>query len=138
MEAKLQRNGLADLVHVDSAGAVASQPGHRPDGRALRVAERYGANIKRNRARRIKDTDFEHFDLILAMDNGNIDDLKQACPAQFSDKIRLVLEFSPHDNGLEVPDPYYGNMAGFDHVGELLDDALEGVIDWLIQARAQG
>ena len=32
---------------------------------------------------------------------------------------------------LEVPDPYYGGQAGFDHVFELLDRATDVIIEKL-------
>ena len=34
---------------------------------------------------------------------------------------------------LEVPDPYYGGPAGFEHVLDLVEDACDGVVQRLQQ-----
>ena len=47
-------------------------------------------------------------------------------------KIKLILSYSKNSKLEEVPDPYYGGQNGFDKVLDLLDDAMDGLIDSLI------
>ena len=47
-------------------------------------------------------------------------------------KIKLILSYSKNSQLDEVPDPYYGGQNGFDKVLDLLDDAIDGLIDSLI------
>ena len=47
-------------------------------------------------------------------------------------KIKLILSFSKNSKFDEVPDPYYGGQNGFDKVLDLLDDAMDRLIDSLI------
>ncbi len=47
-------------------------------------------------------------------------------------KIKLILSYSKNFQIEEVPDPYYGGQNGFDKVLDLLDDAIDGLIDSLI------
>ena len=47
-------------------------------------------------------------------------------------KIKLILSYSKNFQLDEVPDPYYGGQNGFDKVIDLLDDAIEGLIDSLM------
>ena len=48
-------------------------------------------------------------------------------------KIQLILSFSKKSQLDEVPDPYYGGQNGFDKVIDLLDDAMDGLIDSLME-----
>jgi protein-tyrosine phosphatase len=41
------------------------------------------------------------------------------------------LEFAPHLERREVPDPYYGGSTGFEHVLDLVEEAAQGVLEHL-------
>jgi protein-tyrosine phosphatase len=53
------------------------------------------------------------------------------CPAEYRERIRLFLEFAPHLERREVPDPYYGGSAGFEHVLDLIEEAATGLLEHL-------
>ncbi|HTY98267.1 MAG TPA: low molecular weight phosphotyrosine protein phosphatase, partial [Rhodocyclaceae bacterium] len=53
---------------------------------------------------------------------------RQACPPEHHHKLKLFLEFAENFEEEEVPDPYYGGPAGFDHVLDLVEDAARGLI----------
>jgi protein-tyrosine phosphatase len=114
--------GLIDRLTVDSAGTHAYHTGEPPDRRARVAAERRGYSLDQIRARRVRDSDFEEFDLILAMDRDNLANLKAASEDTHHGKIRLFLDYSsgPED---EVPDPYYGGVVGFERVLDLIEEA---------------
>jgi protein-tyrosine phosphatase len=119
---------LHDRVHTDSAGTHAYHQGEPPDHRALAAAARRGIEMADLRARRVSTSDFEHFDLILAMDNLNLVTLQDR-GGENSDKVRLLMEFSEMSRGGEVPDPYYGGAAGFERVLDLVENAAEGLLE---------
>ena len=50
------------------------------------------------------------------MDQSNYQDLLQQCPPEYVEKLALVMSFACKDLGSDVPDPYYGNIAGFEKV----------------------
>ena len=75
--------------------------------------------------------DFEHFELVLAMDEQNREFLLEVCPAEYRSRIRLLLEFAPHLERREVPDPYYGGSTGFEHVLDLVEEAAKGLLEHL-------
>jgi protein-tyrosine phosphatase len=118
-------------VDVDSAGTHGYHDGHPPDPRACRAAERRGIDLKPLRARRVSPSDFERFELVLAMDEQNREFLLEASPPQYRSRIRLFLEFAPHLERREVPDPYYGGSTGFEHVLDLVEEAAAGLIEHL-------
>ena len=50
--------------------------------------------------------DFDNFDLVLAMDATNVADLYDIAPHAARHKIRRFLEYAPHTDTYDVPDPY--------------------------------
>jgi protein-tyrosine phosphatase len=134
---KLLAERAPDLdVQVDSAGTHGYHTGEPPDPRACRAAERRGVDLKGLRARQVTDRDFEHFELVLAMDEQNLKFLLEACPVEHHGRIRLLLEFAPHLERREVPDPYYGGSTGFEHVLDLVEEAGKGLLDHLLSTPA--
>ncbi len=83
-------------------------------------------------ARQFKASDFEEFDLILAMDRHNYwDILSLDTHSQYRDKVKMMCDFCRNHNVKEVPDPYYGGPEGFNQVIDLLMDACEGLLESL-------
>ncbi len=126
--------GLLEIITVDSAGTHAYHVGETPDRRSQAAAERRGYSLDRIKARRVRESDFEEFDLILAMDRDNLANLKAVSDAIHHHKIRLFLEYSPGPES-EVPDPYYGGATGFERVLDLIEDASERLIEELRRSR---
>lgn len=119
---------LSRQLKFDSAGTHAARLGSRPDPRVEAALSRHGYEVGRTRSRRITPRDFLHFDLILAMDEGNLVDLQRLCPPEHSHKLRLFLDFAEELNETEVPDPYYGNAEGFERVLYLCEAGARGLI----------
>jgi protein-tyrosine phosphatase len=118
-------------LQIDSAGTHGYHAGAPPDPRACRAAERRGVDLRQLRARRVTAEDFEHFELVLAMDEQNKEFLLELCPVEYRNRVRLLLEFAPHLERHEVPDPYYGGSTGFEHVLDLVEHAATGLLDHL-------
>lgn len=128
--AKLAKErGLEHLFSIDSAGTHAYHIGEAPDLRAQRAALERGIDLSGLRARKVVYGDFEDFDFLLAMDENNYGLLAAACPEAHREKIRYFLDFAPHLNVREVPDPYYGGAYGFERVLDLVEAAAEGFLD---------
>jgi protein-tyrosine phosphatase len=125
----LQQCELRDQVEVSSAGTQASHAGLAPDQRAQKVAALHGIDLARIRARRVTVRDLERSDFIFAMDESNMRDLRQLCPREHMDKLSFLL--SPHAGQplLEVPDPYYGNAQGFERVFQIIEAAMDDLLD---------
>ena len=88
-----------------------------------------------SRSRQIEENDLYEFDQILVMDKDNLDAVKSLTKDQknpINSKIKLILNYSKNSQLDEVPDPYYGGQNGFEKVIDLLDDAMDGLIDSLI------
>jgi protein-tyrosine phosphatase len=115
-------------VEVDSAGTAGYHIGEPPDLRSRRAAMRRGIDLGGLRARQITPADFARFDLILAMDCGNLRELEAMLPDNSRARVQLFLAYAPDLGRLEVPDPYYGDASGFDEVLDLTAAASRGLL----------
>jgi protein-tyrosine phosphatase len=123
-------------LEIDSAGTAGYHIGEPPDPRTRQAAARRGYDLGALRARIVEPDDFEHYDLILAMDQANLSVLQRRAPTARREQLRLFLEFAPHTETQEVPDPYYGGPNGFEEVLDLVEAASRGLIAYLRKARA--
>ena len=127
----LDLKGLNSHIVVDSAGTHIFQKGLSPDVRAQRVALEQGIDLSDLRSRNIRPKDFSTYDYILAMDNDNFQILHEICPEEHGHKISMIMEFSPDSGVSEVPDPYFGNISGFERVFSMLEMAMKGLVEQL-------
>ena len=111
--------GLA--LQFDSAGTASYHIGDAPDPRTQSAARRRGYDLSALRARQLSVADFEHFDLLLAMDEENLDEMRALAPAKSRDRARLFLAYAPELDLRAVPDPYYGGPEGFETVLDLAE-----------------
>jgi protein-tyrosine phosphatase len=124
-------NNLGDKVEVDSAGTHGYHVGEAPDARTQRAAAARGYDLSQLRSRKVARQDLDYFDLILAMDESNLDNLLRiAEPAQHP-RIKLFMDYARNFDDKEVPDPYYGLGHGFDLVLDMVEDASQGLINEL-------
>jgi protein-tyrosine phosphatase len=120
-------------IEVDSAGTHDYHVGDPPDPRSIAAAARRGVDLRRLRAREVRDEDFERFDLIIAMDRLNRETLLERSPAPFRERIRLFMEFAGDSEVEDVPDPYYGGALGFERVLDLAEEAAAGLLDEVLE-----
>lgn len=128
---KLEQRGFAAVVEVDSCGTLGTHQGEPPDARAVAAAALRGYDLASLRSRQLRDTDFQDFDLILAMDNDNLRQVRQRAGASFCGELGLFLEGAPQLGVDEVPDPFFGEEDGFAHVLDLVEAASDALLDRL-------
>jgi protein-tyrosine phosphatase len=111
---------------IDSAGTIGYHAGHPADSRMRAAAKERGYQLD-SIARRVKRDDFEHFDLIVAMDNENFRDLNSMNHGSQAEIARMC-DFCDEHDATEVPDPYYGGEQGFYTVIDILEDACQHLL----------
>ncbi len=130
----IEQAGLNGSIVCDSAGTSSYHIGSPPDRRMAVAAARRGIKL-RGKARQFQLSDFENFDLILAMDRDNYQDILYLDPkGKYRDKVRLMCEFASDHQEKEVPDPYYGGREGFDRVIDLLLDACDSLLQRVVSS----
>ncbi len=115
-------------VTVDSAGTGDWHAGQPPDPRAIATARRHGIDIAGQRARVLRPADFDDFDWLLAADDSVLATLRARGPSARHGRLALVLPWAGVATPREVPDPYYGDDAGFEHVASLSAAVARGVL----------
>jgi protein-tyrosine phosphatase len=120
--------GLSARFKFDSAGIHAESGRKRMDARveSVLLGRRYSPD--KGRTRRVDTGDFEAFDLIIAMNQSNLSALQKVCPDQHLSKLHLLLAFAPELGLNEVPDPYFGNLEGFERVLTLCEAGVNGLL----------
>jgi protein-tyrosine phosphatase len=133
---KAEARGWGGLIEVDSAGTHDYHIGAAPDSRSCEVAVVKGYRLEHLRGRMVQPSDFEHFDMLLALDAGHASILSQRAPAEHRAKVQLFLPYAGIESPQEVADPYYGTMAGFEETLRLTERGCEGLLARL--AKEQG
>ena len=110
----VERRGLSGTFGIDSAGTYGGHRGELPDPR-------------------IREEDFDRFDMIVAMDDMNYESLNRLAPSrEAARKIFRMAEFCRrHPDRTYVPDPYYEGHEGFELVLDMLEDGCEGILEYL-------
>lgn len=127
--ALVEREGLGHSVTVDSAGTHAYHVGEKPDPRSCQAARTRGIVLDDQRARKVNASDFQEFDLILAMDRGHHQSLLQMCPKGAEARVHPFMAFAPDWGVEDVPDPYYGAGDGFQRVLDMVEAGSMGLLE---------
>jgi len=139
MEEFVNRAGLSEKIHVDSAGIGNWHIGELPDNRMRAHAADRGYNLL-HRARQFNPyADFDKSDLILVMDQENYADItRYAHKEQKRQKVQYLAKYLRHHPQYHmIPDPYYGGADHFELVLDLIEDACQGLLDTLISTQWQ-
>ncbi|TNE30302.1 MAG: low molecular weight phosphotyrosine protein phosphatase [Alphaproteobacteria bacterium] len=130
-----RRAGVADKMHVDSAGTHGYHEGEPPDSRSIITAKQNGIDLSGQTARRLRLDDFTEFDLILAMAQSHYDFMDRIRPEGSKAELALFLNFLPGFEHQDVPDPWFGHEDGFQHVFDLVHSGCEVLLDHVMDAQ---
>lgn len=122
-------------IHCDSAGLHELHKGEPPDFRTRKNAAQHNLDLTGIQSRNITPADWQHADMILAMDNRVYNTLKAQCPSATAlKKLHAFMAFNPESAIAEVPDPYYGTDADFEIVYQLCVSTIPHIIQKLNSA----
>ena len=123
-----RQQGRHRQFEFDAAGTHAPALAKHMDPRARQALLKRDYKPVTTRSRQVCLQDFERFDLLLAMDSANLAALQRQCPSAMHGKLRLLLSCAPELAFAEVPDPYYGDAAGFERVLGLCESGVRGLL----------
>ncbi|MFP3853635.1 MAG: low molecular weight protein-tyrosine-phosphatase [Anaerolineales bacterium] len=120
--------GVGEAFHIASAGTSSYHTGQAPDSRMRQTAAEHGLEYTGS-ARQLDPTDLEEFDLIIAMDRSNQRNIQSmAQTEEHRSKIHFMREWDPEANGdMDVPDPYYGGLDGFERTYQIVARSVENL-----------
>ena len=126
---KVKQKGLSDQLISDSAGTANYHIGKNPDQRSIDVALKHNIPIK-HKGQQFTKEHIKQFDYLIAMDNSNLQNMVIEIGNQ-PNKLFLMRDFDPEGKGMDIPDPYYGGLNGFENVYQMLDRSVEELIKYL-------
>lgn len=126
----VNERGLENYFEIDSAGTSAYHIGESANSKSQRTANSHGIKL-RSRARQFRPDDLDYYDLILAMDHENLNNVRKMAAEEHEDKIGLMRDFDPQPDDGQVPDPYYGGPEGFENVFQIVKRSCEKLLDEL-------
>jgi protein-tyrosine phosphatase len=129
----LARSGKDGAFEIASAGTHDYHLGKPSFPTAVEVSKQRGYDITQHVARCIVPGDFDHFDLILAMDRTNVASLTMIAPTRSKQKIELFLEYGDRFHGEDVPDPYGGEVQDFERALTMIEDGCRGLVRLLLR-----
>lgn len=127
----VQQHGLGAQINVDSAGTAGYHVGKPADPRMLAAAARRGIELT-SRARVVLPSDFQKFDLIVAMDQDNYNELSALTDDGPHPRLRLLSDYLDESWPRNVPDPYYGGSDGFEYVLDMLEAACPKILEAVV------
>ena len=128
-EHMVKESGLQDKIEVDSAGTYGGHRGELPD-RRMRTAAMYRGYALTHKSRPVSSLDFLDFDLIVAMDDQNYEDLMHlAHSVEATHKIKRMASYLTTHSISYIPDPYYMGTEGFSLVLDLLEEGCKNLFD---------
>lgn len=130
MKSLVEKERMSDDFFIDSAAIGSWHIGQLPDSRMRKCGAEHGYRFD-SHARQFQKSDFQHFDLIVVMDNENYRAITSMASSQADkDKVVRIADYLTHHREYTtVPDPYYGDYSDFELVIELLEDACQGLLD---------
>lgn len=137
MRNRVVHAGLEKEIDLDSAGLSSYHQGDPADSRMRAHAARRGYRIT-HLSRPVGYHDFFDFDMLIGMDDSNLSGLRDLAPGLPEEqKIYRMTDFCRRIPADHVPDPYYGGDSGFETVLDILEDACDGLLEFLMQHEKQ-
>ena len=122
-----EKRGVADRFVIASAATSNWELGNPPHHGTQQMLREHGISCAGKRAVKLKQSDYDAYDLILGMDNENIHDMKRLFGGDPEGKIHLLKEYS---TGGEVDDPWYSGdfQTTWNDISEACQNLLESLL----------
>ena len=126
----VNKEGLREIIEIDSAGTSGCHVGEQADSRMREHANARGYNLTSLSRKFDAHKDFDYYDKIIVMDASNKSDvLEQDLQDKYSSKVEMMTDYCQEHTEQKVPDPYYGGGTGFEKVIDIVEDACGGLLE---------
>ena len=126
----IKQNNMQKIISVASVGTSSRMWGHEGDSsdtRAIEMAKKYDCDLSDLVSQQLEKKHFQEYDYLVAMDQENIDTIKEMFPKQDFSKLTKMLDYATTVSLSDVPDPYYED--NFEKVYLMLDTACNGLFE---------
>ena len=105
MKHLVQKNGLEHDIFIDSAATSTDEIGNGVHHGTRRKLAQVGIPCGDHRARQVTWADYQHFDLLIGMDDANLRNLRRMLGNDPDGKISLLLDYTGRPG--PIADPWY-------------------------------
>ena len=105
MKDLVKQVGLDGQFHIESAATSTEEIGNPVYPPARRKLAEHGISCEGKRARQLKNSDYDTFDLLIGMDRANLRNMYRICGGDFGGKMHLLMDYTGHPG--DVADPWY-------------------------------
>lgn len=127
MKDLVEKAGLKDRFHIESAATSTEEIGNPVYPPARRKLAEYGISCAGHAARQLTRKDYDQFDWLIGMDFANLRNMRRMCGGDEQDKIHLLMDYT-HRPG-EVADPWY--TGNFEATWQDVREGCEGLLQYL-------
>lgn len=129
-----EKAGIVDRLRIESA-AVSSEEIWRGVGNPVYPPARaklleHGLDPGDKRARKMTESDYDEYDLLIGMDDSNLRRMKQICGGDPEGKMHLMLEYAGRKGS--VADPWY--TGDFNATWRDLQEGCKGLMEALLES----
>lgn len=132
MKDMVQKRGIADRFEIASAATSREEIGNPVYPPARQKLAEHGISCSGHHARQMTKADYDHYDMIIAMDHNNIRNIYRITGGDPDGKISLLLDFTDRA-GDEVADPWY--TGNFDATWHDVTEGLDGLLERIKNSR---
>jgi protein-tyrosine phosphatase len=125
MKDLVKKAGLENQFHIESAATSTEEIGAPVYPPARRKLREHGIDCTGKRARQLRNSDYDEYDLLIGMDRANLRNMTKICGGDFSGKIHLLMEYTDRPDA-EVADPWYTD--DFDATWRDVSDGCRGLL----------
>jgi Protein-tyrosine-phosphatase len=123
----VERRGLADRFHIESAATTTDEIGNPVHPGTRRILAREGISCEGKTARQIAKADYDAFDVIIGMDDANMRSMERRFGGDPAGKLHKMMEFAGTDR--DVADPWY--TGDFETTYDDVRAGCTGLMGWL-------
>ena len=105
MKHLVEEAGLADEFEIASAATSTEEIGNPVYPPARRKLAEHGISCAGKTARQLRRSDYDHYDLLIGMDQYNLRNMLRMCGGDPDGKIHLLLDYTNRPG--DVADPWY-------------------------------
>ena len=129
MKDLVERAGMAERFHIESAATSTEEIGNSVYPPARRMLERHGLSCRGKTARQMTRSDYDRFDIIIGMDAWNMRNMVAITGGDPDGKMHRMLDFTRRPG--DVADPWY--TGNFDATWRDVTEGCEALLNWIIK-----
>lgn len=105
MKDLVEKASLREQFEIASAATSTEELGNPVYPPARRKLAEHGIGCAGHAARQMQRADYDHYDLLIGMDNANVRNMRRICGGDPEGKIRMLMDYTGCCR--EVADPWY-------------------------------